>query len=179
MHIRQTFIRIIGLLLAAGVCALTLTGCGGPHRTPVAAGDQDGVHSGLPPGTASTVYTEALTVIYSWQPGPDTSPGAALQRAEPYLTGPVLAAARTTGPAVRSSVDWTDWTADHDIVTAVVSGVQVTARADGTAIGHATVTQIVQHVGGTTTPYQSFIAAAQLTSSGGNWKVATFPVPEY
>lgn len=167
--------RALIVVVLAGL--LAIAGCsddGASPSNPSQSEHYEPGDSGLPAGTPATVFTEALTAIFTWEPVTQASPTDALAGAKKYLTGKALADAESTA-RVRTSADWSAWRANQDIVTAVVGKPEVVEHPDGTASARATLTQIVQHLDGTTTPYTRSTASAQLLRVGPTWKLSTYP----
>ncbi|KXO95795.1 hypothetical protein AXK56_16415 [Tsukamurella pulmonis] len=167
--------KALFVVVLAGL--LAIAGCsdeGAKPANPSQSEHYEPGDSGLPAGTPSTVFSEALTSLFTWEPVTQSSPTDALVAAKKYLTGKALADAES--PArVRTSADWSAWRANQDIVTAVVGEPQIVEHPDGTASARATLTQIVQHLDGTTTPYTRYTASAQLLRVGPTWKLSTYP----
>ncbi|MFF2088599.1 hypothetical protein ACFVVM_32850 [Nocardia sp. NPDC058176] len=125
---------------------------------------------------AATTAQMALSAMFSWQPAVDDSPGTALSRAMPWLTGE-LAEAAAAGPAtgVRPLAEWDGWRRSGDIVTAIVDADQPKTTADETVLA-ATVRQIVLHRDGSQTPYQRMDVTATVVKTPQGWRLASYQV---
>lgn len=177
---RRLMLAVTALLAALSLAAVA--GCGhddNPAASP-SSGDVDEYYAG-PPGPAdaaepSGVLRQVLGVIFSWEPVTDSSPTDALRRAAPQLSGEALRSA-TAPPAtgVRQSPEWGAWRTASDLIVARVDDARATLITADRALGHATITQTVLGVNGSSTVYQRFSATTQLTRVRGQWTVSTYP----
>lgn len=121
------------------------------------------------------VTRNALTLLYSWNPGSDESSWTALHRAAALTTGPLAAAAATPpDPAPRPIGRWADWARDGDTVTGAVTRLDP-PRVDGEhAEVDAVVAQTILHARGGTDPYRRITVTVRLSRVGGTWLVASY-----
>lgn len=131
-----------------------------------------------PEGAAPQLAAEqALTAMFSWQPAADATSGAALTRARAWLTGE-LARAASGAPAsgVREPPQWSAWRRSEDVISASARADVVSdCRADQCTVT-TTVTQIVLHRDGTTTPYRTLTISAFTASTEHGWRLADYRV---
>lgn len=123
---------------------------------------------------AVTAVRMALAAMFTWHPGTDTGPGAALGRAGDWLTGDLAAAA--TAPAasgVRAIPEWAAWRASGDIVIALVDTRAPEPAGDHTSVA-ATVQQLVLHTDGPHTPYTRLRVVATVTPTPAGWRLSSY-----
>ncbi|MFD8248122.1 hypothetical protein [Nocardia sp. NPDC059691] len=168
---------------AAIIAAVALAGpdLGDRNATPPTAGDADHDIHGLRPDTAGPAQAaeQALAAMFTWQPALDATPGAALSRARPWLTGELARASqRPPATGVRELPQWAAWRRSGDIVTA-----RVVAQAASDCDRHhcavtADVTQTVLHRDGATTPYQVMRVDAATEHTAEGWKVSDYRIEQ-
>ena len=129
-----------------------------------------------------TVATNAMSMIFSWQPGRDRSGWEALNRAAQtnLLTGVLAKAAATEpNPLPRPVSDWAAWERSGDTVTAA-GAAQGAPVVDGeSATVEVQVRQIVIHPDGASTPYKTSRATVTLEQdSSGTWRAANYRISE-
>lgn len=129
-----------------------------------------------------TVATNAMSMIFSWQPGRDRSGWEALNRAAQtdLLTGVLAKAAATEpNPLPRPVSDWAAWERSGDTVTAA-GAAQGAPVVDGdSATVEVQVRQIVIHPDGASTPYKTSRATVTLEQdSSGIWRAANYRIGE-
>ncbi|MGW5922168.1 hypothetical protein ACWFPY_24525 [Nocardia fluminea] len=125
---------------------------------------------------ASTAARMGLAAMFSWQPRTDASPGAALTRAQPWLTGE-LAATATGAFATRLGPlpEWAGWRDSSDIVTALIEAEQPkTDIAEATVA--ASVTQQVLHRDGSATLYRRLHVTATVTETSQGWRMSSYRI---
>ncbi|NKR53063.1 hypothetical protein GS481_02685 [Rhodococcus hoagii] len=172
--IAATVVVAVAALLA--VIAVAIGGRDGNNAAPGSGTDAD-IHISETPAdiTPEDVAQRALSTIFSWQPVTDASPGAALTRAEPWLTGTLAESATApTDPNVRPLPQWGGWKASGDVVTATASAQPPTVATDTKVILPVTVTQTVLHADGSSTPYSKNTIRTVVVSTPDGWKVTEF-----
>ncbi|MGY2116588.1 hypothetical protein ACW9HR_22010 [Nocardia gipuzkoensis] len=177
-----TILAAVGCVAAAVIAVLALAGPDladhGATKT-ADAGDADHAIHGPEPRTAgpSEAAEQALAAMFTWQPATDASPGVALARARPWLTGE-LARASQSPPAtgVREQPHWAAWRRSGDLVTARAVAQASTDCDRRHCVVAAVVTQTVLHRDGASTLYQvmHINTAAQHTAEG--WKISDYRV---
>ncbi|MEV6362161.1 hypothetical protein [Nocardia asteroides] len=115
--------------------------------------------------------------MFSWQPRTDASPGAALARALPWLTGELATAAANTTPTngQRLLPEWARWRDSGDVVTALVETEQP-RTVDAEAMVAAVVTQLVLHPDGLVTRYQRLHVTATIVPNAAGWRMSSYRV---
>ncbi|MFC9965683.1 hypothetical protein ACFVH4_15755 [Nocardia ignorata] len=122
----------------------------------------------------STAVEMGLAAMWSWQPRTDTSPGAALTRAAPWVTGD-LASAATGAPATgQAPPEWAGWRDSKDVVTALVE--TEPTRLDETTTVAATVTQQVLHRDGSSTLYRRLHVTVTVTETPQGWRMSSYRI---
>lgn len=129
-----------------------------------------------------TVATNALSVVFSWQPGRDRSGWDALARAagNGLLTGELAkAAAAEPNPLPRPMSEWAAWARSGDTVTGAAA---ITGEADvsgTTATVPVLITQTVLHPGGDSTPLTRYPATVTLERDDtGTWRAANYRIED-
>ncbi|MCD7053112.1 hypothetical protein LRS58_20560 [Rhodococcus sp. BH2-1] len=178
---RTTRIAVLAAALVVAASAvlivIALAVGGGDDDTTPGAGTDAHVHITEAPAEAepAEVAERALSTIFSWQPVSDASPGAALTRAEPWLTGTLAeSAAAPTDPNVRPLPQWGGWKSSGDVVTATTSAQPPTVATDTKVILPVTVTQTVLHADGSSTPYSKNTIRTVVVATPDGWKVTEF-----
>ena len=179
--------RVTVLAVLAALMVI-LAGCGGdttpgdPDPSPSSGHDHGHELPGPPdPATAGpdVVASQALSMMFTWQPVTDPSSGAALRRAAPWLGGDLAAAASSPSTAAPERPDprWDSWRRSGDVVTA-------TADVDAghipdtptTAVRLVTVRQQTLHADGDTTPLTPMRVEATLSRTDSGWRLIAFTV---
>ncbi|MEU7631881.1 hypothetical protein AB0C34_18105 [Nocardia sp. NPDC049220] len=121
------------------------------------------------------VACNAISIMLSWQPGPDTSSWEALHRAAPLLTGQLAATASSPPtPLPRQVPQWSSWAAARDTVSTAVSVLgKPTIRGD-TATVTVSATQTVLHPGGQITPHRRSVLTVTLAHAENTWRVIRY-----
>lgn len=163
---------------AVTTLGILLAGCGS-DQNPETSGTDSHVHvdDGTPENTGpETVAGRALSAMFSWQPAVDSSPGAAMGRALPWL-GRDLAEQATMPPAegIRALPSWALWKQSGDVVsaTATVEPAPVSSTPDKQT-WRVQVRQTVLHTDGSSTPYSNQIISADLEHTDSGWKLFSY-----
>lgn len=167
---------------AGSVAALgiALAGCG-TDQAPEVSGTDTHVHvdEGTPETAApETVAGRALSAMFSWQPVVDSSPGAAMGRALPWLGGD-LAKEATMPPAegIRPLPSWQLWKQSGDVISASASvepePVQSTPYRQTWRVQ---VRQTVLHADGSSTPYSAQTMSADLEHTDSGWRLMSYSI---
>ncbi|WP_067694632.1 hypothetical protein [Nocardia jejuensis] len=179
---KRTLVLVLAVAvtaLAAAALVVTLRTAHQPATTPEHGGDAEyeitgPVPSGAGPGLAAQ---QGLSVMFSWQPNTDPSPGAALTRATPWLAGQ-LAREAGSPPAtgIKPLSEWARWREAGDIVvaTAHTSGVRV--PTDSTAVVSVALTQTVLHRDGTSTRWRVMNIDASTVSGPDGWRLSAYTI---
>ncbi|MBL1080071.1 hypothetical protein JK358_37310 [Nocardia sp. 2] len=136
------------------------------------------VHGPVPDGAGPTLAAEhGLAALFTWQPVTDASPGAAVTRALPWLTG-TLAAAAGGGPApeVRTLPEWARWRDAADIVVASATATGTRDCDARTCAVSVRLTQTVQHTDQSTSPYRVLTITAATVSTPHGWRLTDYRV---
>lgn len=180
-------------VLAAAVTAVLVcgtVGCGSdtgtapppPTVSTTAPGGGD-AHTTLPDPLAEVTLDPgrtaetALAVMFSWQPGTDPGPAAAVGRAVPYLAGELAAAATRTLAQPLLPEQWPAWARSHDVVTAaaiVRDGDPRTHTTTAAATRVLDLRRTVLHRDGQTTPLPALAAVVELTHTAAGWRVSGY-----
>lgn len=179
---RRTMLSVLCCVAAAVLATLVLTGPNrSDHSETTAAGDADHTIHGPAPDTAGPAEAaqQALTALFTWQPVIDATTGAALSRAQPWLTGEL---ARTSQPppatGVRELPQWAAWRRSGDIVTARATAQTITGCDHHHCAVAAVVTQTVLHRDGTSTPYRVIHVHAATEHTADGWKLSDFHIQQ-
>lgn len=122
----------------------------------------------------SAAVEMGLAAMFSWQPRTDTSPGAALSRAAPWLTGDLAAAATGASATGQAPLEWAGWRDSNDIVTALVE--TEPTRLDEKTTVAATVAQQVLHRDGSTTLYRRMQVTVTVTETTQGWRMSSYRI---
>lgn len=129
-----------------------------------------------------TVATNAMSMIFSWQPGRDRSGWDGLNRAAhtDLLTGVLAkAAASEPSPLPRPVSDWAAWERSGDTVTAALTSQGAPSIKGAAATVEVQIRQIVIHPDGASTPYKTSKATVTLEQdSSGTWRAANYRLGE-
>lgn len=175
--------------VAAAVLVCGVAGCGADTGTPAPAmsstttpGGAD-AHTPLPDPLAdvttdpdATAET-ALAVMFSWQPGTDPGPAAAVARALPYLGGGLAAAATVTLSTPLLPDQWPAWARSHDLVvaaTTVRDGDPRTRTDAARATRVLDLHRTVLHTDGQATPLPATVALVDLAHTAAGWRVTGY-----
>ncbi|MEU2042667.1 hypothetical protein [Nocardia niwae] len=142
-----------------------------------AAGDAEHAIHGPEPDTAGPAEAteQAFAAMFTWQPVTDATPGAALSRARPWLTGELARASqRPPATGMREQPHWDSWRRSGDIVTAHAVAQASTDCDRSHCTVTATITQTVLHRDGATTPYQVMHVNAATQHTPEGWKVSDY-----
>lgn len=184
--------RVVAAVLAATTVALlTVTGCGRdgdatttqPTSAAVKVGQGHDAHTDAPDPLArvttdpdATAET-ALAVMFSWRPGSDPGPAAAVARALPYLGGGLAAAATVTLTEPLLPEQWSAWARSRDLVTATAT-VRVGDPRAHTDAAQATrvldLRRTVLHTDGQATPLPDTVAIVELAHTAAGWRVTGY-----
>ncbi|MGW4242941.1 hypothetical protein [Nocardia sp. NPDC004722] len=179
-----------GLYLLIGTCAAVILAAATlsllhPHpQSPGATSVVPGVDHFLGPGGptpagagAQTAAEQALTAVFTWQPVTDTSTGEGLERAKPWLTGQLLAAADTPDDSGGREIPrWASWREAADVITATAQASELTTQPDGTALVQIELTQTLLHRDGSSTRYRRMNIAATTALTPAGWRLSAFAV---
>ncbi len=176
---RQLRTTATGIAVFIGAALCLLGGCAAdpPVPQPRLPGENHSEGPTLGNADAATTARMGLAAMFSWQPRTDTSPGAALARALPWLTGELATAAANTTPTPgqRSLPEWVGWRDSGDVVTALVETEQ--PRIVGAeALVAAMVTQLVLHPDGSVTRYQHLHVTATIVGTAAEWQMSSYRV---
>ncbi|WP_189022557.1 hypothetical protein [Nocardia rhizosphaerihabitans] len=175
LHLRSAATAVVVVLLG-----LPAAGCTTDSPAAVIPPAPTESHSeGPAPGTADAATTAqmGLAAMFSWQPSTDASPGEALSRAGPWLTGELATTAANTEvvSVLRSLPEWAGWRDSGDIVTALVEA-QAPRTVGAETLVAAVVTQLVLHRDGSSTRYQRLHVTATVANTASGWRMASYRV---
>ncbi|MFD4431360.1 hypothetical protein [Nocardia sp. NPDC058497] len=165
---------------AVVLIALPLAGCTTDPPATDTRAPAESLSEGPTPGTAEAATTArmGLAAMFSWHPSTDASPGAALSRALPWLTGELATAAAKTAPVTgqRALPEWAGWRDCGDIVTALVDAEQPRTTNVAEAAVAAVVTQLVLHRDGSQTRFQRLHVTVTVTETEPGWRMSSYRV---
>lgn len=138
-------------------------------------------HDPLAPEGAApeTVASNAMSIIFTWKPGEDSSGWDGLHRASALLTGDLAAAAATPPtPTPRPVPEWDSWVRGGDVVSASTVPLpgQVPVVTGTEAAVPVQISQTVLHPDGDMTPYKRMTGTVHLTNVDGTWLVNTYRI---
>ncbi|WP_331723003.1 hypothetical protein [Nocardia sp. NBC_00511] len=164
------------VILAAATLSLTGRHSGPNPSPPVPGSDSAFAPGGAAADTAQSAAETALTAVFTWQPVTDTSSADGLERAKPWLTGELLAAADTRGDTERAIPQWASWRAARDVVTASPATTAVHAASGRSAQVEVQVHQTVLHPDGSATTYRQMDITATTAMTAVGWRLAGFTI---
>lgn len=177
---------VVALVLTVGI-AFAVHQTTGNDGGPAAAEGHDSDHQHEDPlapehAEPQTVATNAMSMIFSWQPARDRSGWDALHRAAQadLVTGVLAkAAANEPNPLPTPAADWAAWSRSGDTVTGA-GAAQGEPVVDGeSATVEVQVRQIVIHPDGASTPYKTSRATVTLEQdSSGIWRAANYRIDD-
>ncbi|QHE73036.1 hypothetical protein [Rhodococcus sp. WAY2] len=177
---------VVALVLIVGVVFAVRQSVGN-DAGPAAAEGHDSNHHHEDPlspehADPQTVATNAMSMIFSWQPARDRSGWEALNRAgqADLLTG-VLAEAATTEPIPlpRPAAEWAAWSRSGDTLTAAATAESAPSINGTTATVDVRIRQVVLHPDGGSTPYKTSAAEVTLEKdASGTWRAANYRIEE-
>lgn len=174
---------IVALIMAAAVTVTAAVGFMvtrsqvGTNATTPAPGDADHrVLGPQPAGASARVAAQtALAVMFGWRPAVESSPGAALARACPWLTGDLARDADApAATGLRPHPDWQAWRRSGDVVTATAEAEQAGECADESCSLPVTVRQVVLHRDGSSTPYRTLQVVAVVHRTDHGWRLGSY-----
>ncbi|WP_433678806.1 hypothetical protein [Nocardia sp. CA-119907] len=177
----RTRLGVVGIVLAVLIAAAALID---RHRNeatdrhPLIGDAELHVHGPVPDDAdPQTVVAQALTAIFGWRPVSDTSAGAALTRARPWLTDQ-LARDADSPPAtgIRELPQWSGWRASRDVIVAATHIEQAAPPTDQQCNVTATITQTVVHFDGSTTVFRLLRAVAVVRRTENGWRLASYRI---
>ncbi|MCE5292025.1 MAG: hypothetical protein LLG14_22670 [Nocardiaceae bacterium] len=130
--------------------------------------------------TPNQVATTAMGVILSWKPAKDSSSTDAFRRAQRWLGGELLEAARVTTTAeseVRPDPRWAVWRESRDVISAACIRSDSTPNAPAgmrTVVIDVTCTQNVLHSSGAITPLTPETWRVSVTKTEGGWLLTDY-----
>lgn len=178
---RRTLI-VLGLAVTALLAAIVVmvisrdgdTGDGG-HL----GGDSEfDIHGPTPQNATAPIAAEqALATMFSWQPRHDASPGVAVTRAKPWLSGE-LAADADSPPAtgIRTLPQWAGWREAGDIVVGSAHAITDCTPVAGHCLVKVTLTQTVLHTDGTSTPWRVLAVDATTADTPNGWRLSAYRI---
>ena len=173
---------VVALVLIVGIAFAIRQTTGNDGGRGTAEGhDSDQQHEDpLAPQHAEpqTVATNAMSMMFSWQPGRDLSGWDALHRTgqTDLLTGVLAKAAATEpNPLPRPISDWAAWERSGDTVTAASTAQGAPSIKGATATVEVQIRQVVIHPDGASTPYKTSMATVTLEKdAAGTWRAANY-----
>lgn len=177
---------VVALVLIVGI-AFAVHQTTGNDSGPAAAEGHDSDHHHEDPlapehAEPQTVATNAMSMIFSWQPARDRSGWDALHRASQanLLTGILAkAAAKEPNPLPTPVADWAAWSRSGDTLTAATTAETPVSIKGATATVDVRIRQVVLHPDGGSTPYKTSAATVTLKKdASGTWRAANYRIGE-
>lgn len=123
--------------------------------------------------TADEVAIRVARTMFTWQPSTDTSSVDAMRRTAADLDEPLRTTTLRMPPQLaRPDPRWPSWARSGDIITALPQVTDSTDLSDGRHVTSVTVSQVVQHASGQSTPLDRTSIKLTTVRRGDRWLVA-------